>query len=179
MARTRKIEYKVLNPTLALASGLLREEWDRKGLSLKEMAAEINELIDDDVMNAHSLSRLLWAGTDINNGLKRVTAFNRILFLVADYFGISKVEIKNKMNAEAIRLRVVADLGFAGVTQASFVTAISSKPGIKKPQMKIIKDWLGQKEVSKEFYRLIPDIASSLNFLTGSKYTPEDLKELI
>ena len=180
MSRTRSDVYTILNPSLALASGILREKWDGMGLGLKAMAEDINTRQGADVCNAHSLSRFLWAGTDINNGLRGLAPFNRMLVVCADYFGVSLDEINQKMNAEAIRHKVIADLGMAGIEQSNFEQALGARPEIGDDQMKIIRKWLAGKKVSQEFYRLIPDISAALNFLFDTdKYTPEGLKSLL
>ena len=180
MSRTRSDVYTVLNPSLALASGILREKWDGMGLGLKAMAEDINTRQGADVCNAHSLSRFLWAGTDINNGLRGLAPFNRMLVVCADYFGVSLDEINQKMNAEAIRHKVIADLGMAGVEQSSFEQALGARPKVDENKLKTIKKWLKGKEVDQDFYRLIPDIAAVLNFLLNTdRYTPDQLKDLI
>ena len=167
----------MLNPSLALASGILREIWDKKAMSLEDMALEINDQVGESVCDRDSLSRFLWAGTDINRGLRRPAAFNKMLVLLSDYFGVDRQDLKKKMDAEALRQRFIADLGLADASIKNLIAALKARPDVSDKQAKKIEKWLQGRAIDKELYRLLPDAVAALEFVTGNEYTDNDLIE--
>lgn len=177
MGRKRTTTFTVLNPSLALASERLRKIWATKGLSLEDMALEINEAAGEEVCNRDSLSRFLWAGTDVNKGLSRPAAFNKMLMFCADYFGVDRNELKNAMNAEKLRQKFQAELGLNGVEQKQLILALEARKDVEKNQVRKINKWLNGGAIDETLYRLLPAAMAALEFVTGNNYDENALME--
>lgn len=177
MARKRTTTFTVLNPSLALASEKLRAVWSSKGLSLEDMALEINEAAGEEVCNRDSLSRFLWAGTDVNKGLSRPAAFNKMLMFCADYFGVDRKEIKNAMDAEALRQKFLAELGLSQVKPRQLISALEARNDINKTHTKKLRLWLNGGTIDGDLYRLLPAAMAALEFVTGNEYDENTLIE--
>ena len=177
MGRTRTKNFNVLNPALALASSRLRKIWDSKGLSLEDMAAEINQQFGERVCDRDSLARFLWAGTNINKGLMRVAAFNKMLLLTSDYFEINREDLKKEMDAEVLRQNFLAELGLEDIPTKKLISALEARKHVDRKQATKIGKWLKGDSIDNELYRLLPDAIAALEFVTGNDYSETLLME--